>query len=205
MTDPALSGEGITWKVIMRKLVHISGALILPVRWYMGLQVAQTVIIGLAILYLLSEALRLSGKELPFFTWLTRTGAYATEQGGVVKTPLWFAAGVFTTLSFFPFKYALIGVISLAVGDSVASLVGLSSRWRHPIPYNSSKSFEGTLAGIASAFLVCTFFTDPAASIVGCVAGMLVESLSLKINDNVTIPISAATAVYALELFFSSG
>lgn len=202
MADPALSGGGVTWKVLLRKLVHISGALILPVRWYMGLQFAQTVIIGLAILYLLSEALRLSGKELPFFTWLTRTGAYDTEQVGVVETPLWFAAGVLTTLSFFPFKHALIGVITLAVGDSVASLVGLSSKWRHPIPYNTSKSFEGTLAGIASAFLVCCLFTNPVDSMVGCVAGMLVESLSLKLNDNVTIPISAATVVYALELFF---
>jgi len=202
MADPALSGGGVTWKVLLRKLVHISGALILPVRWYMGLQVTQIVIIGLAMLYLLSEALRLGGKELPFFTWLTRTGAYDTEQVGVVETPLWFAAGVFTTLSFFPFKHALIGVITLAVGDSVASLVGLSTKWRHPIPYNTSKSFEGTLAGITSAFIMCTFFTDPVASMVGCVAGMLVESLSLKLNDNVTIPISAATVVYALELFF---
>lgn len=201
MAYPASRGGGITWKVIMRKLVHISGILILPVRWYIGLQAAQAVIIGLAILYLLSESLRLSGKELPFFTWLTRTGAYDDEQGGIVETPLWFAAGVFTTLSFFPFKHALIGVITLSFGDSVASLVGLSSKWRHPIPYSSSKSFEGTLAGVVVAFLVCSMFTDPTLSIVGCVAGMLVESLSLQINDNVTIPISAATAVYALELF----
>jgi dolichol kinase len=205
MADPAINGGGITWKVILRKLVHISGALILLVRWYMGLQVAQAVIIALAMLYLLSESQRLSGREMPFFTWLTRAGAYDDEQKGMVETPLWFAAGVFTTLSFFPFKHALIGVITLAVGDSVASLVGLSTRWRHPIPYNSSKSFEGTLAGIVAAFLVCSMFTDPQQSIVGCVVGMLVESLSLKLNDNVTIPISAATAVYALELFFSSG
>jgi dolichol kinase len=202
MTDPVISGEGITWKVLLRKLVHMSGSLILLVRWYMGLQVAQAVIIVLTIIYLVSESLRLSGKELPFFTWLTRIGAYDVEQKGMVKTPLWFAAGVFTTLSFFPFKHALIGVITLAVGDSMASLVGLSTRWRHPIPYNSSKSFEGTIAGIVSAFLVCCFFSAPIDSIVGCVAGMFVESLSLKINDNVTIPISAATAVYALELFF---
>lgn len=202
MAIPTGSGGGITWKVVMRKLVHLSGALILVVRWFMGLQVAQTVIIGLAILYLLSESLRLSGKELPFFTWLTRIGAYDSEQKGVVNTPLWFALGVFATLSFFPFNHALIGVLTLAVGDSMASLVGLSTRWRHPIPYNSSKSFEGTLTGIVTAFLVCSFFTDPTLSIVGCVAGMLVESLSLEINDNVTIPISAATAVYALVLFF---
>jgi dolichol kinase len=193
--------EGVTRKVLLRKLVHICGVSILPIRWYLGLQTSQVVIICLTALYLFSETLRLKGRDLPFLTWLTRIGAYDSEQRGLVDTPLWFALGVFITLSFFPFNHALIGIITLAVGDSVASLVGLASRWRHSIPYNSSKSFEGTLAGIVAAFLVCSFFSNPVDSFVGCFTGMIVESLSLKVNDNVTIPISAATAVYLLELF----
>lgn len=151
-------------------------------------------------LYLASEYLRLSGRSLPFFSWLTRLATSEDEQRVVVVAPIWFGLGSLTTITMFPFKHALIGVLTLSIGDPVASLVGLSVENRHPYPFNESKSIEGTLAGFIVAILACAFFTDPVTSIIGCTAGMIVEASPLPINDNLTIPIISSLASYALHI-----
>jgi dolichol kinase len=192
--------KSITKEVLMRKAVHSVGAFILVILALFGLPKAQLVILSMTALYLASEYLRLSGRSLPFFSWLTRLATSEDEQRGVVVAPIWFALGSLTTITLFPFKYALIGVLTLSIGDPVASLVGLSVENRHPYPFNESKSIEGTLAGLFVAVLACAFFTDPVTSIIGCTAGMIVEASPTPINDNLTIPIISSLASYALHI-----
>ena len=192
-------GKAITIKVLTRKLVHACGSLILLVYWFLGLNITQFIIVALIAAYLTSEYLRLRGSSLPFFTWMTRSGSYTEEQQGIVATPIWFALGVFSTITLFPFDLALIGVLTLTIGDPVASLVGLSTRWNHPIPFNRRKSVEGTLSGIIASWIVCSIFTDPITALIGGTAGMITEALPIDLNDNVTIPIAACTIIYILK------
>lgn len=194
----------ITIEILMRKAVHSVGAFILVILALFGLSKAQLVILSMTILYLASEYLRLSGRSLPFFSWLTRLASSEDEQRGVVMAPIWFAFGALSTITLFPFKYALIGVLTLSIGDPVASLVGLSVKNRHPYPFNESKSIEGTLAGLLVAVLTCAFFTDPITSIIGCTTGMIVEASPIPINDNVTIPIISSLASYAFGILLGS-
>jgi dolichol kinase len=194
----------ITKEVLMRKAVHSVGAFILVILALFGLSKAQLVILSMTMLYLASEYLRLSGRSLPFFSWLTRLATSEDEQRGVVMAPIWFALGSLSTITLFPFKYALIGVLTLSIGDPVASLVGLSVKNRHPYPFNESKSIEGTLAGLLVAVLTCAFFTDPITSIIGCTTGMIVEASPIPINDNVTIPIISSLASYAFCILLGS-
>jgi len=189
--------RSITKEVLMRKAVHSGSAFILVILALFGLSKAQLVILSMTMLYLASEYLRLSGRSLPFFSWLTRLASSEYEQRGVVMTPIWFALGALSTITLFPFKHALIGVLTLSIGDPVASLVGLSVENRHPYPFNESKSIEGTLAGLLVAVLACAFFTDPITSIIGCTTGMIVEASPIPINDNLTIPIISSLASYA--------
>jgi len=188
----------------MRKAVHSVGAFILVILAIFGLSKAQLVILSMTMLYLASEYLRLSGRSLPFFSWLTRLASSEYEQRGVVMAPIWFALGVLSTITLFPFKYALIGVLTLSIGDPVASLVGLSVENRHPYPFNESKSIEGTLAGLLVAVLACAFFTDPITSIIGCTTGMIGEASPIPINDNLTIPIVSSLASYAFYILLGS-
>lgn len=196
--------KSITKEVLMRKAVHSVGAFILVILALFGLSKAQLVILSMTTLYLASEYLRLSGRSLPFFSWLTRLAASKDEQRGVVVAPIWFGLGSLTTITLFPFKHALIGILTLSIGDPVASLVGLSVENRHPYPFNESKSMEGTLAGLIVAVLACAFFTDPITSIIGCTTGMIVEALPIPINDNLTIPIISSLASYAFCIFLVS-
>lgn len=196
--------KSITKEVLMRKAVHSVGAFILVILALFGLSKAQLVILSMTTLYLASEYLRLSGRSLPFFSWLTRLATSEDEQRGVVAAPIWFGLGSLTTITLFPFKHALIGILTLSIGDPVASLVGLSVENRHPYPFNESKSIEGTLAGLSVAVLACAFFTDPVTSIIGCTAGMLVEASPIPINDNLTIPIISSLASHAFCIMLGS-
>lgn len=78
------------------------------------------------------------------------------------------------------------------------------TRFRHPYPFNESKSIEGTLAGLLVAVLACAFFTDPITSIIGCTTGMIVEASPIPINDNLTIPIISSLASYAFCILLGS-
>ena len=192
---------GVTSKIIIRKLVHALGALILVVRYFWGITAAQIVIGVLAVIYLTSEYFRLSDRSLPVLTWLVTLASQDREKRGVVMTPLWYALGAFTTLSMFPLSQAIVGILTLAVGDPVASLVGLTSENTHKIPFNNDKSYEGSLAGILASWIVCLIFIESRMALIGCTAGMLAEALPLKVNDNVLIPVIAAAAAYGYSLY----
>jgi glycerol-3-phosphate acyltransferase PlsY len=92
----------------------------------------------------------------------------------------------------------------LAVGDTVAAIVGLSvGRVRI-----FRKTLEGTLAGLAAcvgvAYLVSVLGLDLPfrIGILGAVSASLVEALPVEVNDNVVVPIfSGAVMMVALQVW----
>jgi dolichol kinase len=192
-------GTGVTSEVLLRKCVHSLGSLVLVIAAVYGLSAAQTVIAVMTALYLASEYLRLSGRSLPMFTWLTSRASSKAEQEGIVDAPIWFALGALITLTFFPFEHAVVGVLTLTIGDPTASIVGLLTKDRHMIPFNTSKSMEGTIAGFCVSTLACLLFVEPVTAITGCAGGMLAEALPLKLNDNFTVPIAAVLMISVLK------
>lgn len=188
-------------ETLARKGLHSLGAFILVILDRLGLRAAQAVIIVMLGLYALSEYLRVSGGGLPLITSVTRAATSESDREGVVSAPIWFALGTLTSIILFPPGIATIGVLTLAVGDPVAALVGRFAG-RHPNPLDGSKSVEGSLAGFIAATLVCSMFTDPVTSVAGCLVGMLVETLPLPLNDNLTIPILSSLSSLAFSLIW---
>ncbi len=186
-------------EVFMRKALHVAGVSILIFLTFFGLFKTQLVIIIVLILYLSSEYLRSSGRSLPFFTLTTRLASTELERTSIVTTPIWYASGILLTITLFPPKYAFIGVLTLSLGDPVASLVGLLIKNKHFYSFNKAKSLEGTLAGFSVALLASSLFIDPFIAMIGCSAGMLVEALPSPLNDNVTIPISSSLIIFLLD------
>ncbi|MCX6778033.1 MAG: hypothetical protein NT157_04065 [Candidatus Micrarchaeota archaeon] len=104
----------------------------------------------------------------------------------------WYAVGVMLIMSFLQAEPEIIACIYvLAVPDAVSTLAGLRSS--HPLPYNKTKSIEGSLA-----FFV---FSLPAYLAVGPVAiplaivATLVESADLRLNDNLTVPLACVVVL----------
>lgn len=81
-----------------------------------------------------------------------------------------------------------ISVISiLALGDGLATYIG-TRYGRHKLPWNSSKTLEGMIGFAAGA--ICALFVMPApATILVAMSATIVESLPLKVNDNIVLPV----------------
>ena len=95
---------------------------------------------------------------------------------------------------------AAIGWTTMAFGDGVATLAGKALPIA-PLPWNRSKSWGGFLAFIIAGVLgglavVAWLDAGSWALVVAAVlAGAIAESLSLNIDDNLTVPAAAAVAM----------
>lgn len=110
-----------------------------------------------------------------------------------------FFMGIGVSLLFFPFKIAILSIIVLSVGDSFSTLIGV--HWgRHKTKVNPDKSWEGTLGGLATSFLVCLFFANPLIALVAASVGMFMEVMPFKINDNLLMPFSVGIVLWGISL-----
>ena len=103
----------------------------------------------------------------------------------------------------------------LAFGDGAATIAG--RRLRSPaIPWNPSKSLAGSLAfvvfGGAAGALLCVWCRPPiipapymwfsvAAPLVAAIAAAAVETIPVRLDDNVSVPATAAAVLWWLSLF----
>jgi uncharacterized protein (TIGR00297 family) len=95
--------------------------------------------------------------------------------------------------------YAAIGWAMLAFGDGIATLAGKSVRIAS-LPWNRDKSWGGLLAcflGSLAGGLAVAYFMDyrqPGVVLLAALAAAIAESLPTRVDDNVTVPLAAATA-----------
>jgi uncharacterized protein (TIGR00297 family) len=95
---------------------------------------------------------------------------------------------------------AAIAWAMLAFGDGVATLAGRAMRIA-PLPWNRDKSWGGLLAFIAAGTaggLAVAYWLDyrePFVVVIAAVVCAIVESLALRVDDNVTVPFAAAVTL----------
>lgn len=119
------------------------------------------------------------------------------------KGALMFLIGSAFTLVIFSFNIyiAAAAIAILALGDSFSTLVGRRIG-SHKLAYNRMKSIEGSIAGVITALLGASIIVPLPMALFGALIGMLVESLPLKIDDNLTIPVFAGLAMVAYQFIF---
>lgn len=95
--------------------------------------------------------------------------------------------------------FAALAWAMLAFGDGIATMAGRA--WRiASLPWNSDKSWGGFLgfliAGLAGGWAVAVWmdFRQPLVVIACALAAAIAESLPLRIDDNVTVPLAASVA-----------
>lgn len=114
------------------------------------------------------------------------------RSGGNYRGAFYFYIASAVSLFLFSQPVALLSITVLALGDSFSTAVGIFGK--NKIFYNRKKTWEGTLAGFAAAFAGC-FLISPTLAFPAALVGMLVESLPLKIDDNLTIPMLTGIAL----------
>jgi dolichol kinase len=180
-----------------REAIHASGFSIPPIAALIGLPLAVSMIGAVVAVYVISELLRERGRNMPAISAITRYAASQSELCEFTFAPIYFAAGILLALLFFPAPVSSATIAIFALGDSVASLAG-SALSGKPLPFNKAKSLEGSLAGFFFAFLASSVFVAPWMALVGAAVAMIVESLPLPVNDNISVPLCTGLALTLL-------
>lgn len=107
-----------------------------------------------------------------------------------------YVIAVLLTIISFPKPISLMAISTLALADPVAAVVGIKFGRRHLVP---DKTVEGSLAFFAASFLCASFVMFrvvgapwPAAlgiSLLVSLAVTVFETLPVKLDDNLTIPL----------------
>jgi dolichol kinase/phosphoserine phosphatase len=177
----------------VREGFHVSGFFMPVLAGLIGIPIVASIIIGISIIYTISELLRLEGRNLPVISTITRHAASESELYGFAAAPLYFAFGIVATLLLFPTHAGSAAIAMFCFGDAAASIFG--GRISNSLPFNKGKTWEGSLAGFLFAFLAGLFFVSPWLALAGAAIAMTIEVLPLPINDNVLIPIITGAAL----------
>ncbi len=151
--------------------------------------------LSLSILFIftiLIYLMRHSYKTIYPLKWLVETFDRPQDEktGNPFKGALHLVIGTAAALMLFPPLPAAAGILVLAWGDSLATLIG---RHHGKKKIYRSKTAEGTLAFFISALLALTIFTSVHQAFTIAILATIIELYS-PIDDNLIIP--AATAFF---------
>ncbi|MDR2944224.1 MAG: hypothetical protein LBU81_03970 [Methanosarcinales archaeon] len=184
---------------VARKVLHMCSFLIVLFIYFTDKITACLVIGVLLLLLFIGNTLILSSRfkilndiKVKYFSFLLRDN----EKDGYISSN-WFLLGCFLCVFLFP-KYAAMSAITVLIfGDAFAALIGMKFG-KHK--FKNGKSLEGTLGFTAVSFLcVAAFMIFPetgnrfiaaAAASVPIAAIAELYSKQIKIDDNLTIPLT---------------
>lgn len=101
-------------------------------------------------------------------------------------------------LLFFNINIVYASILILAVSDTAAGFVG-RTMGRTKNPLNPRKTIEGSLAFFSTAVFAAMLFVPTSRALVVAFISAIVEALPLRINDNLTVPLSAGVVMHLLK------
>jgi len=198
-----LSGAGVR-KDGQRKFVHAGmGLVILIIPWFTHLWIALMPPVLFTLINLIDYR----------FGWFSQIQG---EDAGNVGTVLYPISYIVLMLIFFHTQWwglAVLGVFAMAFGDAGASIIGRTYGKTQYTIDGEVRSVEGSIAMFAITFLVAfivlfayssqlgispRIITLFAASFFISGAATIIEALSLKGSDNITVPVLTALVSWGL-------
>ncbi len=171
-----------------RKAAHIisnlSACLLI---WILGIQTTSYFVLLGTCTGIILIHLKLIGMKIPGIEeWLRNVGREGEIPG---EGALYNALGILFALSMLrnDSAAAISVILILALGDGFATYIG-TRYGRHKLPWNRNKTFEGTI-GFAAGAIFALFAMPVPATIFVVVLATIIESLPLKVNDNITLPV----------------
>ncbi|VVB66080.1 Undecaprenyl-diphosphatase [Candidatus Gugararchaeum adminiculabundum] len=159
--------------------------------------IAELVLICGIVAALVVMHMKINGQKLPLVDGIFHT----FEREGVLpgSGTLWYLVGLLAIVSFAKSPAMGIGlVLIIGIGDGFSSIIGVN--WgNHKLPWNPKKSLEGSAAFFVTA-LSSAIFISPLFAIALSFLGAVVESLPLKIDDNVSVSLVLIAGAAALGI-----
>jgi len=181
-------------KFLYRKLYRLA-ALFFPL-FYILYNKEKTVILLASIffIYIIIEVLRLGSFSFNHFLFTHLNRFLKEKEKNRISTSTLFLFSSLMTVLFFEKTIAIYAIVFAIVGDACANIIGLkygSIRFKQ-------KSLEGFLAFFISAIVsgyllkLCAISINSILIIIGSLAAALIELLSSRIDDNLTVPVGGA-------------
>lgn len=182
---------------ILRKLFHlyqlpmILGYVVL--RYYFSERIAVMTIVVVLMVILEYEFLRLHTN----FKVPDPFGIMRPREKKSVSAMLFVALSTIVVFSVYDFKIAITAMLIMVFGDLASALIGIKYG-KHRL--KSGKSWEGFAGGLVMNLIVASIFLWEFPLIVLGMAfvGSIVELLTYKLDDNLTVPISSAFAGHTI-------
>ncbi len=182
---------GIFIALLMSEAYKVSGGGNTP-----AFILSTAIIIGYGISYLYKK-----GINLPVLTKMIKESERERYKKQPIKGTLTFLIGSLLTLLIFRNNPDIVvaGIIVLSLGDSLSTIAGVMFG-KHKMFYNKSKSVEGFVGGFVASFLGLMVLTEFSLLVItfASLVGLIVESLPLGLDDNITIPIITALSIWIL-------
>lgn len=187
---------------IRRRIFHLTaGIIIVLLIYYDILNVFLLAIVTFIAAILSLLTLRY---KIPIIYWLlVKLDRRKDRKAFPGKGALFYIFGTLIVMLFFYKNTAMASVLIMALGDSIAPLVGQFGAIRHP--FDRKKFIEGTIAGMAAAALGAMIFVPVFPAIIASIAAMTAEAIRIKIwgysiNDNISMPLTAGIVIWAVML-----
>ena len=178
-----------------RKIIHIFN-LVIPFTYLFFLESrfqALRILVPLTLFAIVLEYLRVRSAVIKkIFNNFLKSMLRIHEMDGKYTGATWVFISSTLTIAIFPKEIAIISLVYMSLGDTIAGLVG--RKFGKTKFYN--KSIEGSLAGLIvcllSGYLVQ--LTLPLVIVFsGAFAAMFIELLPIPIDDNLSVPLFAGT------------
>ena len=188
--------EGPQW---WRKVFHAFNAMVIAgaVAWAPWSDRTLLVVLGAVLALLLaSDLLRLSNPRVnqAFFRAFGRLASPREARG--IASSTWYAAGILTAVALFPRPEAIAGILVLGFGDPASAFVGRTLGRR---PFLGG-TLEGSLAFVVTAVAILALRFPWPAVLVAAIASALAERRSWPLDDNFTVPVVCAGALFGVGL-----
>ena len=181
---------------ITRDLFHIGAGIFLML---MFLFETEPVAVTLLMLIILGGILALCMAETFRGSALSRTIIGLERNGAALGYgALWLALGSLFAVSFLNTANVLVVFSAIFIGDPVATIVGLHFN-KVKLPWNSKKSLAGSAAYLAVTAAISFFIIGDYALLIGLV-GALVESLKVKVDDNLSVSVVLTALLLSLGI-----
>ena len=121
-----------------------------------------------------------------------------SEKEGEITGATWVFAGSLFTIMLIPKPFCIVALFFLAVGDTFAALVGMN----YPFLKIGRKTLSGSFACFITCCIIGLLFShslNTSTIMFGAFIATLTELSSMKINDNLSIPIFSGLSMYSFN------
>lgn len=102
-------------------------------------------------------------------------------------------------IAFFPVNITFVAISFLAIGDTLAAIIGINYGKRKLL--NTKKSLEGSLACFISTFAFALFFVHPVIAFWGALSTTVAEFYPSMLDDNIKIPLFSGVVMTIVNMF----